>query len=568
MPNADYLYVSYATGLRFPGFFNYFNNQVQRFTSDVMRVPVSITLVVLCSLIQHTTYSCNVTCTTDYISSLTCSCTGPKLASYVIKAQCGDPDENDGSIVSCEINVPERWCKLELDPEETPIDPLSECTVEALSAHGEPGEEPNNSTTLKLFENIKPQPPFNVSLTMISNSSYKVSWETAYDEDSKLTGHLMYRVRIRVSGEEKPNYHYVYEDKRYLEIPSRVLHDGTEYDLDVQVKVSPHRIETSFWSDWSPSACWKTKFIPDKEDSGKDYMQYCFLFLIAAPCLLCFFVTRRQWQKKVHVYIPSPEVFFRPLYHSYGGDFRKWVGPTFTFSQSDWWEGSTAVSLEQGKRGRSVESLGEGQRADDSCTSSSPFLGSAHSSDPGPGLDGSAGHISIATVTVLEDGSQSSGGSGAPQEECFTYPPLCLTGSAGSEALGLLPTGGVWDGVISGGRMSGGARTSEGPSNHPLLDCLAPHPHRDGDVGELDQSSLESFSFNEHSDDGYPPVTLDMDTIDSGFLESDCSSPVRSEPGVPETTDPSMLAVSFHTNYVKQWVASTEPSAPQGAPQC
>lgn len=72
-----------------------------------------------------------------------------------------------------------------------------------------------------------------------------------------------------------------------------------------------------------------------------------------------------------------------------------------------------------------------------------------------------------------------------------------------------------------------------------------------------EELSLDSFSSNDHSDYGYPQIGLDLDTIDSGFLESDCSSPVSSECEGGEQMDTSLLGdtVGTHSNYVKQWVA-------------
>lgn len=77
----------------------------------------------------------------------------------------------------------------------------------------------------------------------------------------------------------------------------------------------------------------------------------------------------------------------------------------------------------------------------------------------------------------------------------------------------------------------------------------------DAENGE--ELSLDSFSSNEHSDYGYPQIGLDLDTIDSGFLESDCSSPVSSECEGGEQMDTGLLGgtVGTHSNYVKQWVA-------------
>lgn len=85
-------------------------------------------------------------------------------------------------------------------------------------------------------------------------------------------------------------------------------------------------------------------------------------------------------------------------------------------------------------------------------------------------------------------------------------------------------------------------------------------------IEDAEEISLDSFSSTEHSDDGYPQVGLDLDTIDSGFLESDCSSPLSLECDGGESTDNAFLgdAVGTHSNYVKQWVA-VQPASEKGS---
>lgn len=76
---------------------------------------------------------------------------------------------------------------------------------------------------------------------------------------------------------------------------------------------------------------------------------------------------------------------------------------------------------------------------------------------------------------------------------------------------------------------------------------------------ELERLSLDSFSSNERSDDGYPHLELDLDTIDSGFQDSDCNSPVETEiklkrPVLGE-------AGNLHSNYIRQWVTYSSASS-------
>lgn len=68
---------------------------------------------------------------------------------------------------------------------------------------------------------------------------------------------------------------------------------------------------------------------------------------------------------------------------------------------------------------------------------------------------------------------------------------------------------------------------------------------------DIEHNSLDSFSSLEYSEDGYPPMRLDLDTVDSGFLESDCSSPIFEPLNTGEVS---------HSSYVKQWAVHTADS--------
>lgn len=72
------------------------------------------------------------------------------------------------------------------------------------------------------------------------------------------------------------------------------------------------------------------------------------------------------------------------------------------------------------------------------------------------------------------------------------------------------------------------------------------------DFNEAERLSLDSFASNEPSEDGYPHV--DLDTIDSGFVE--CSSPGVSPSGTAEQMDSDLFQEhrSSNSNYVKQWM--------------
>ncbi|KAM6957151.1 interleukin 21 receptor, tandem duplicate 1 [Aplochiton taeniatus] len=120
----------------------------------------------------------------------------------------------------------------------------------------------------------------------------------------------------------------------------------------------------------------------------------------------------------------------------------------------------------------------------------------------------------------------------------------------------------TWGGIVCGG--NGERAESEKKESYQIGEkCgLLAKGGKQSDVDwqthghniESERISLDSFNSNEQSEDGYPHV--DLDTIDSGFGESDCSSPLNSEFNGEDQIDASVFTGegSSSSNYVKQWM--------------
>lgn len=164
----------------------------------------------------------------------------------------------------------------------------------------------------------------------------------------------------------------------------------------------------------------------------------------------------------------------------------------------------------------------------------------------------SAGQVSIHTVTL-------SGNRELLEEASSGNSPSDLRGHQNRENVGILsgenldqdaflfeepvsPAGQI--------RHSGVSESLQQPARHSSAENLNFQPHVN--FVEAERASLDSFVFNEHSDDGYPHV--DLDTVDSGFGE--CASPGASDSNDSEPTNLLHVYKSSHqSNYVKQWVA-------------
>lgn len=180
------------------------------------------------------------------------------------------------------------------------------------------------------------------------------------------------------------------------------------------------------------------------------------------------------------------------------------------------------------------------------------FLEGGHSDCTGH----SVGRVSIHTVTL-------SGDRELLEEALSESPPSDLRGHRDRENFGVFG-GGVREqaaflfeepavaamAAARHNRHSGVPENLRDPARHSSAENLNFQPHVN--FVEAERASLDSFVFNERSDDGYPQV--DLDTVDSGFGE--CASPGASDSNDSESKDSLHEHKSLHhSNYVKQWVA-------------
>ncbi|XP_060752804.1 interleukin 21 receptor, tandem duplicate 1 [Tachysurus vachellii] len=501
----------------------------------------AVFLLVFCGLIHHTDGACNVSCTTDYISALNCSCScSEKTLPCEVQANCSD--EAGSSDGRCVIRPLQQWCTIQLDDFFMITNPDTTCTLKVKQLNLQSSREEYTSSRVMLLDQmIKPQQPVNLTLTN-NNKEYNLSWDMAYKEQEnvELFGYLMYRVRLRpkdTTEEGQLTVYNVKEDRRYQEIQCELLSPGMVYVFDVQASVNPQKknlVGETAWSEWSESVVFTCPGpVPDFT-----WTSIPLLFVLTVPLLLLFVlgfsVMNKGLLKKscLYQYIPDPHNFFKPLYHTYQGDFKKWVGPVFTFSSFDVLEKSAPLQVLSEKqlaamplqrpllhdRGSGGSSLGDWSLLSlmNPDLSKRYFLGGSSL-----GLSHSGGHISMDTVTV--SGQEGSMSDFHDNLRAVEVPDEAEDPEAGRR---------------------------EGLEGQGFEDWQL----QDNDTENGEKLSLDSFSSTEHSDDGYPQIGLDLDTIDSGFLESDCSSPVSSE---CEGMDAALLGdtVGTHSNYVKQWVA-------------
>ncbi|XP_059414586.1 interleukin 21 receptor, tandem duplicate 1 isoform X1 [Carassius carassius] len=476
---------------------------------------------------------CSVTCTTDFISMLNCSNSDSAgAASCLVEADCRD--EYLSANGSCSIKSPQSWCTMEPNDVDCIMSYDTNCSIIVTQMAKQGNMETptkSHSETILLYKFVKPIKPFNLNIKKIDDA-FNLTWDVAY------TGHelctkLYYRVRLRSKSDpdEMAKIYPLQQNQQSMVIISKKLLPGRQYEADVQVAVDPKWF-TSMWSEWSNSVEWTS----DSEHPESE--QYYFLLLALPVLVVVLLVSSAKLGgiKKLSLWqhIPSPHEYFTPLYHTYQGDFKKWVGPVLTFNSFDVLEKSTTLQVlcEKQQNESSEEPASSGPVGQNS--SKLYFLGSKSQS-----IAHSGGHISIDTVTVSgQEGvvADWSGDSHRRSLKDFLNDKDANQRAAEIDARQPL--------------IPDGRRSLQGS------DCDDWHL-QEHDLENIEQVSLDSYVSNEQSDDGYPQMGLDLDTIDSGFLESDCSSPSAFD-GNEQIDTSSLDGVGrSHSNYVKQWVTFT-----------
>ncbi|XP_040900424.1 interleukin 21 receptor, tandem duplicate 1 [Toxotes jaculatrix] len=505
-------------------------------------------------LIHGVTSFCNVTCSTDYDALLNCSCSG-SAPTYPVQVQVSCRDANETVNDSCEINMPQSWCAMIVEDLYIVASIGTMCHVSASQHDDKVIMKANESSIWALSEVVKAQPPSNVQV-INTDGFYNITWDSHNPDDC-----LTYRVRIRESKDLSMDpVHSISTETKYICLARSKLKPHLNYTVDVQAKMCLENLYHGPWSEWSSTAEWRTTATSTEVDEINGYWGY--LSLAVIPVVLCFLLlgySRKPfWQKKLQLitYIPRPNEFFKPLYNNYGGDFKEWVKPVF--SENDYLRINSHVPTMSEKQHDILQWNNEkqGYSENNETKQGGNFLHMLqphsnlllHFQDGGSsqGTSHSMGHISIHTVTLSGEEFE---GEVMSQSSINT-----LRESFGSFEDDNREHAGY---DLGGPQLSGMDRQSRmlphhenQISNELSVENINFQPR--AQFNEPERISLDSFVSNEQSEDGYPHV--DLDTIDSGFVE--CSSPGASDSNRVEQIDSDLFQEhkNSNSNYVKQWM--------------
>ncbi|NXD15806.1 IL21R protein, partial [Nothocercus nigrocapillus] len=571
--------------------------------------------ILLCLSKPTATHCENLTCFVDYVQTLSCILKNDLGAGLYNLTATWIPDEDpENAVAACSLlqstrNTSHTQYICTVDMTELLADIKVQVDVTEIA-----NRQHMISTGFYMGENIKPQPPFN--LTAVFSEGYNISWETIYQNSPFyfLNEELEYQLRFKKRSDtwETQKSKAVHEDKRTLVILAQELQGSTEYEFQVRAKPREDTGYHGFWSDWSPSLMLTTSpdVVTQRADTG-----WLLLFGVVATVtasVTAFLAKQQSFWKKMAC-IPDPAAFFKPLYLVHNGDFKKWVGASHTKMTLDFFEWGIVLPevLEvysmHHPNSTSQEELSE-LKKDPPCKpcmscltapgqeSQSP-LSSVNSSSGTQ--DQSYGHLSIDTVTVADEftpcnsqcncnhvrrghkyTSDEDGSSGETG-----YPKVNIDDDEREISSDLLLADlSTQDKILASGSVSTDHTRSTSASAHQHVEralergrgsileafCLHPNQWHLGNPASLPSPDEESVSYSEGScdffpqsarpGDSYPVICLDLDTIDSGFVDSDCGSPVDCEFDQNSQTNCGSIPLEqegedFPRSYVKQWVS-------------
>ncbi|XP_053132681.1 interleukin-21 receptor isoform X2 [Hemicordylus capensis] len=553
-----------------------------------MQVPALLWRLLL---LQQASACWNLTCFADYLQTLTClrqendlggSSSGTRY-NLTASWDCGARGRCSFRAGAATATATRR--QYDCFAEQSSCISINAFHVEAAPAalagdreQPQPQPSPRCRWSFSFREHIKPQPPFSLRAEA-SLEGYNISWKTPYQQPGKpsdLDGQLHYELRYRQRGHpwQGQNRKQLLQDTHHLWLLPQELVEDTEYELQVRAGPGEQSLYKGAWSEWSaPPAVLRT--LPPKASrskAGAPWLVAPFILLSLFAVLLAYW-GRHQRLWKLDLVIPSPAPFFQPLYLVYNGDFKKWVGTSCSGAALDVFQWGTILPEACGPQGLSPSPAQEQWPGGP--------LPPLEAATPG---EESCGHLSIDTVTVAGEDGCSCGtgpccalGQQQQEEEAAAerdaYRGIDLEGS-------LLGGGGGWP-LASGVPQSGSWARGELPAflgrnfgDGVELRGLPPEPWGSGEPplrrsspGEerSPYGSLLLLLLSPGWDaDGDPAKGLDLDTVDSGFADSECGSPVDCEferrpleSGSEPSTTPGGGGgpAEFLPSYVRQWVS-------------
>ncbi|XP_060696707.1 interleukin-21 receptor-like [Hemiscyllium ocellatum] len=491
-----------------------------------------------------------------------------------------------------------------------------------------------------ITQNIKPLPPFNLNVSYVSPCElYNFTWQIAYDEMDYLDD-FEYELRYKRKEDswEQQKVKRIRNNQRVFALVASELDSSTEHSAQIRSRPAENSDYTGTWSDWSPKVKWKTAQC--KTPLQVQWLPIiCGLIptMVLLVAVLKFNVPQRLW-KTVWVMPPNPAPFFQPLFKDHGGNFTSWVNAprqdafyevneknVMVLEKGDSVQVYTEpVALEKPlKMGlKTWDKQSEIHSSWQALCGPSPCHSSQSRGQFGNNMqrwkDKSYGQVSINTVTVTDEvASCCSQCSYKCKSTRLPYLTQCNSNSTVDNSNEQdYPTSNQQFHHLLPVTSETSQHCDNAPLNTmmPLLQYACAHEEKSEDTLDLQCLNMtdwgqenEPFSLNDGEDVswndrnigeggswsdgsldtlsacsrlepdlGYPKISLDLDTVDSGFTETDTDSMTAVDSGYK--TNINMVGIinaehkqeldnnspvnseqeeQYYGSYVKQWAKST-----------
>ncbi|XP_063788863.1 interleukin-21 receptor [Pseudophryne corroboree] len=547
--------------------------------------PAAVLLLsALCCITPITGCCKDLHCTVDYIDTLTCIYSGDKeentSISYTLHAEWTLEESEE----TCDLISPGRRqeyiCTINM--ENFNVD--DKCTVFITAKVN--GHSHSNKTCgpFSIGDRFEPTTPFNLTVSFVE--SYNVTWKTSYDNNIVINGELAYELGFKKDKESWQNQKsiQVLEDEKHVVFLSSSFQANELYVARIRARPKPESIYRGQWSAWSTPVIWRTpddEFIKTSSQNWISLIYFLpvFLLIVIMLILKCLKWPQCLW-KKVWLLVPDPAPFFKPLYEGHHGDFKSWLGPYFPTMHSQVGILTPEVDILEIhcpslKNNPEKQTLFPPKSCSSNCRKCGGIGDIREKISKQRFIDNQCCFHCLTNTNTTMDGLEAS----IDEEDDSKddgYPDIDLDSGTGNTLNDL---------VNHRSNPEGAEKSKVDFKFHPqenvlrdnmnILDLLSVPPEE----WELHESSCqeedENVFYNDENynalspdsgnstDFGYPQMCLDLDTIDSGFVDSECGSPVDSDFGNREMTTKTLSSDSYcgegeigKTNYVKQWVPS------------
>ncbi|XP_059835674.1 interleukin-21 receptor-like [Hypanus sabinus] len=597
-----------------------------------------VLLLLLCGQAQCTTICDSLVCVTDYKDYITCTwrvdASRKPDVSYKLSAKT-DGYSLSCNLNATECSNEGKAfavcrCQLYEDFGITSVNYTMTITSKRRGVEISSAKCPDFDTSV----NIKPIAPFNFTVSHIAPcETYNFTWKIAYNEQDYIN-QFEYQLRYRRLQDSWELQEDKTSDQTFLQLVALELAEDTEHVAQVRSQPAVDPMYKGNWSDWSPLLKFRTDVCKTNSKQLSLIPIVCGVLMVLFIFVVVMISKPNRLWKKLWIISPDPAPFFKPLFVEHGGNFTKWVNaryPDVLYEVSE----KNAMVLEKGDAVQVYDKLStldktsmmglkswekqpdfhsSWQALGDPSTCTSAHSRGQFGNNVQKWKDKSYGRVSIDTVTVTNESNCSyckykSKPSKAPyMTQCnsnparensnvqdypptshfFTHlhlftsgvPPLCGDAAPRTDMLSLLRSSGALDGADGNVLGLQCLNIDWDPENETssLNDEEASWADRNvGEGGSWSDGSLDAISScsRPEPDLGYPKISLDLDTVDSGFTENDpyfmstvdlaCNNSMGADGAdcgkeSDDNTNSEELT-QYYRSYVKQWVKSPDTSA-------